>query len=70
MAVLVSPFPCPSVPIEYDSNSPIGSADFVPIHFLYKSVNFTELVALYALADVAIVSSTRDGMNLVGMLEC
>jgi len=30
-----------------------------------KSVNFEELVALYTLADVCLVTSTRDGMNLV-----
>lgn len=37
----------------------------MPIHFLHKSVNFDELIALYAVSDVCIVSSTRDGMNLV-----
>lgn len=37
----------------------------MPIHFMHKSVNFDELIALYAVSDVCIVSSTRDGMNLV-----
>lgn len=37
----------------------------MPIHFLHKSVNFDELIALYAVSDACIVSSTRDGMNLV-----
>jgi trehalose-6-phosphate synthase len=37
----------------------------MPIHFLHKSVVFEELVALYAIADACLVSSTRDGMNLV-----
>lgn len=37
----------------------------MPIHFLHKSVNFDELIALYAVSDVCVVSSTRDGMNLV-----
>lgn len=32
---------------------------------MYKSVRKTELIALYALADVCLVSSTHDGMNLV-----
>ncbi|KAJ9090090.1 Trehalose-6-P synthase/phosphatase complex synthase subunit [Entomophthora muscae] len=32
---------------------------------MYQSVNFKELVALYAVSDVCLVSSTRDGMNLV-----
>lgn len=37
----------------------------MPIHFMHKSVNFDELIALYAVSDVCLVSSTRDGMNLV-----
>ncbi|KAJ9480864.1 hypothetical protein VN97_g12657 [Penicillium thymicola] len=37
----------------------------MPIHFLYKSVDTDELIALYAVSDACIVSSTRDGMNLV-----
>lgn len=37
----------------------------MPIHFLHKSVNLDELIALYAVSDVCLVSSTRDGMNLV-----
>ena len=32
---------------------------------MHKSVAFDELVALYAVSDVCLVSSTRDGMNLV-----
>lgn len=37
----------------------------MPIHFLHQSVSFDELTALYAVSDVCLVSSTRDGMNLV-----
>jgi trehalose 6-phosphate synthase len=37
----------------------------MPIHFMHKSVAFEELIALYAVSDVCLVSSTRDGMNLV-----
>lgn len=36
-----------------------------PIIFITKSVNFDDLCALYAVADVALVTSIRDGMNLV-----
>ena len=32
---------------------------------MHKSVGFEELIALYAASDVCVVSSTRDGMNLV-----
>ncbi len=36
-----------------------------PVHFLHQSIGFTELCALYALADVALVTPLIDGMNLV-----
>lgn len=46
-------------------NGQFGTVEFVPIHFMHKSVPFQELISLYALSDVCLVSSTRDGMNLV-----
>lgn len=36
-----------------------------PIHFIHRSVHFTELCALYSVADVALVTPLMDGMNLV-----
>jgi trehalose 6-phosphate synthase/phosphatase len=36
-----------------------------PVHFMHRSVGFTELCALYSLADVALVTPLTDGMNLV-----
>jgi trehalose 6-phosphate synthase len=42
-----------------------GTIEYMPIHFMHKSVTFNELIALYAVSDVCIVTSTRDGMNLV-----
>lgn len=46
-------------------NGRFGTVEFMPIHFLHQSVDFDELTALYAVSDACIVSSTRDGMNLV-----
>ncbi|EKD18779.1 trehalose-6-phosphate synthase [Drepanopeziza brunnea f. sp. 'multigermtubi' MB_m1] len=46
-------------------NGRFGTIEFMPIHFLHQSVNFDELTALYAVSDACLVSSTRDGMNLV-----
>ena len=36
-----------------------------PIHFIHGSIPFVDLCALYALADVALVTPLIDGMNLV-----
>ncbi|KAI9823513.1 MAG: Trehalose-6-P synthase/phosphatase complex synthase subunit [Phylliscum demangeonii] len=46
-------------------NGRFGTIEYMPIHFMHKSVSFDELIALYAISDVCLVSSTRDGMNLV-----
>ena len=46
-------------------NGRFGTIEFMPIHFLHQSVSFDELTALYAVSDACLVSSTRDGMNLV-----
>lgn len=46
-------------------NAQYGSVDDVPIVFINQSVNFHDLCALYTVADVAVVTSIRDGMNLV-----
>ncbi|QAA76833.1 MAG: Alpha,alpha-trehalose-phosphate synthase [UDP-forming] [Candidatus Bipolaricaulis sibiricus] len=42
-----------------------GSVGWIPIGYLYRSVPFERLVALYRAADVALVTPLRDGMNLV-----
>lgn len=46
-------------------NARHGTTASVPIHLLYRSVSFEELVALYRAADVMVVTPLRDGMNLV-----
>ncbi|KAL1996130.1 hypothetical protein VTN49DRAFT_453 [Thermomyces lanuginosus] len=46
-------------------NGKYSAADYVPIVYLHHSVAFPELCALYSLADVCLLTSTRDGMNLV-----
>ena len=37
----------------------------VPVHYLYRGVSHTRLLAYYRLADVCVVTALRDGMNLV-----
>lgn len=36
-----------------------------PIHYLYRGISQTEIVALYRAADAILVTPLRDGMNLV-----
>lgn len=46
-------------------NAQYRTISWNPIHYFYRSFPFEELVALYRLADVALVTPVRDGMNLV-----
>ncbi len=39
--------------------------DWTPIHYFYRSFSFHGLSALYSLADAALITPLRDGMNLV-----
>ena len=42
-----------------------GNFDWSPIQYLYRSLSFGALTALYQRADVALITPLRDGMNLV-----
>jgi trehalose 6-phosphate synthase/phosphatase len=46
-------------------NGKYGTIGWMPIWYLYRSLPFHSLAALYSLADVALVTPLRDGMNLV-----
>jgi len=42
-----------------------ATPQWVPVHWMYRSLSREELVALYRAADVMLVTPIRDGMNLV-----
>lgn len=46
-------------------NGTYSTVDWSPISYQFKNLPFEELVALYARADIALVTPLRDGMNLV-----
>jgi trehalose 6-phosphate synthase/phosphatase len=46
-------------------NGRYGSIGWTPIWYLYRSLTFDSLVALYKLADIALITPLRDGMNLI-----
>jgi trehalose 6-phosphate synthase/phosphatase len=46
-------------------NGEYATMDWSPISYQFKNVPFDQLVALYARADVALITPLRDGMNLV-----
>jgi trehalose 6-phosphate synthase/phosphatase len=46
-------------------NGQYGTIGWVPIWYLYRSLPFPRLAALYQISDIALVTPLRDGMNLV-----
>lgn len=46
-------------------NGKYSTINNIPVQFMFKTLPLDELCALYALADVALVTSLVDGMNLV-----
>lgn len=46
-------------------NGKYGKLDWSPITYFYRSLPFEELTALYYIADIALITPLKDGMNLV-----
>ncbi|CAM9645716.1 unnamed protein product, partial [Chrysoparadoxa australica] len=46
-------------------NGTYGNLEYSPVHYISQSISQEELFAIYNVADVCIVTSVRDGMNLV-----
>ena len=48
-------------------NGEFSTPNWTPIHYIHNSVDNNTLIAMYRMADALIVSSKRDGMNLVAL---
>src|SRR6059036_1318438 len=46
-------------------NSRYRTIAWSPIRYVYRQLDFDELIALYRVSDVAIITPLRDGMNLI-----
>lgn len=46
-------------------NGRFGAPGWMPIYYMYRSFPFHRLLPLYVLADIALITPVRDGMNLV-----
>ena len=51
-------------------NGEFTRSGWVPIHYLYRSLDGMKLPAYYLAADVALVTPLKDGMNLVAKEYC
>lgn len=48
-------------------NGQYGQPGYVPVQYMFRSVSESDLLALYRRADCMLITSKRDGMNLVAM---
>ncbi len=51
-------------------NGQYGDPGWMPVHYIHRSVERPELVAMYRAADIALITPLKDGMNLVAKEFC
>lgn len=51
-------------------NGRFTKAGWVPIHYIYRNLEFEDLLAYYRAADIALVTPLKDGMNLIAKEYC
>lgn len=51
-------------------NGRFTQSGWIPIHYIFQSLDRTELLAYYRAADIALVTPLKDGMNLVAKEYC
>jgi trehalose 6-phosphate synthase/phosphatase len=51
-------------------NGRFTTAGWTPIHYIYRSLDRTELLSYYRTSEVALITPLKDGMNLVAKEYC
>lgn len=51
-------------------NGKFTTPGWIPVHYMFRSLPRTELLAYYRAADIALVTPLKDGMNLVSKEYC
>jgi trehalose 6-phosphate synthase/phosphatase len=51
-------------------NGRYGEVGWVPVHYLFRSLSQTDLLAFYRAASIALITPLKDGMNLVAKEFC
>jgi trehalose 6-phosphate synthase len=51
-------------------NGQYGDPGWMPVHYIHRSLERQELVALYRAANIALITPLKDGMNLVAKEFC
>lgn len=51
-------------------NGELTEAGWIPIHYVYRSLDTVELLSWYRAADIALITPLKDGMNLIAKEFC
>jgi trehalose 6-phosphate synthase len=51
-------------------NARFGQSGWIPIHYIFRSLDKTQLIAHYRTSEIAFITPLRDGMNLVAKEYC
>lgn len=51
-------------------NGQFTASGWVPIHYIFRSLGRTELVAYYRTSEIALITPIKDGMNLISKEYC
>ena len=51
-------------------NGRFSRSGWIPIHYMFRTLNKSELLAYYRAADIALITPLKDGMNLVAKEYC
>ena len=51
-------------------NGEFTQPGWIPIHYMFRSLERTELLAYYRAADIALITPLKDGMNLIAKEYC
>jgi len=51
-------------------NGQLTESGWIPIHYIFRNLNYDQLLGFYRTAEIALVTPLRDGMNLVAKEYC
>ncbi len=51
-------------------NGKFGTTDWLPVQYMFRSLDRNELISLYRMSEVAFIAPLKDGMNLIAKEYC
>ncbi|MFT5729509.1 MAG: trehalose 6-phosphate synthase/phosphatase [Desulforhopalus sp.] len=51
-------------------NGKFGTSDWLPVQYMFRTLTRNELISLYRISEVALITPLKDGMNLIAKEYC